>query len=84
MFHSYFWWQQEGVVSECNFTYKIKQKMNFSWCRVCISKHDFLDQLLKSRERVQGSIKLPQKGKQFASLNYNKRERGFLHELQLF
>lgn len=23
-------WQQQGAVSECNFTYKAKQKMNFS------------------------------------------------------
>lgn len=72
-----FQWQQKGVVSEYNFTYKVKQKMNFSLrASVRVS--------MTVWKPVQGSIKLPQKGKQCASLNCNRSGGGFYMTRRLF
>lgn len=79
-----FQWQQKGVVSECNLAYKVKQKMNFSlWESVRVSM-TIGSQPLESRKPVQGSIKLPQKRKQFSSLNCNRSEGGFYMTRRLF
>ena len=58
-----FQWQQTGMVSVYNFTYKVKQKMNYSlWESVHVSM-TAQKPTSEIMGPVKGSINLPQKGK---------------------